>query len=50
MTETTSFARSVAITGAGSGLGKEIVICFVDKGYACSARPVRRRKSRMCDR
>jgi NAD(P)-dependent dehydrogenase (short-subunit alcohol dehydrogenase family) len=32
-TETTHVPRSVAITGAGSGLGKEIAIGFADKGY-----------------
>ena len=32
-TETTHVPRSVAITGAGSGLGREIAIGFADKGY-----------------
>ena len=31
--ETTGAARSVAITGAGNGLGREIAIDFADKGY-----------------
>ena len=32
-TKTAQLARSVAITGAGSGLGREIAIGFADKGY-----------------
>lgn len=33
-TETThDVVRSVAIAGAGSGLGREIAIGFADKGY-----------------
>jgi NAD(P)-dependent dehydrogenase (short-subunit alcohol dehydrogenase family) len=32
-TDTTHVPRSVAITGAGSGLGREIAIGFADKGY-----------------
>jgi NADP-dependent 3-hydroxy acid dehydrogenase YdfG len=32
-TEATHVVRSVAITGAGSGLGREIAIGFADKGY-----------------
>jgi NAD(P)-dependent dehydrogenase (short-subunit alcohol dehydrogenase family) len=32
-TETIHVPRSVAITGAGSGLGREIAIGFADKGY-----------------
>ena len=32
-TETTHVLRSVAITGARSGLGKEIAIRFAGRGY-----------------
>jgi NADP-dependent 3-hydroxy acid dehydrogenase YdfG len=32
-TETTDVARSAAITGAGSGLGRQIALGFADKGY-----------------
>src|ERR1700759_2625359 len=32
-TDSTHGARSVAITGAGSGLGREVAIAFADKGY-----------------
>jgi NAD(P)-dependent dehydrogenase (short-subunit alcohol dehydrogenase family) len=32
-TDTDHVPRSVAITGAGSGLGKEIAVGFADKGY-----------------
>jgi NAD(P)-dependent dehydrogenase (short-subunit alcohol dehydrogenase family) len=49
-TETTDVPRSVAITGAGSGLGREIAIGFADKGYHVFGTARSRRKSRMCDR
>jgi short-subunit dehydrogenase len=32
-TETTHVARSAAITGAGSGLGREIATGFANNGY-----------------